>query len=99
MNKYDSDGILLRKMVEVYLNNKGTKNYAAKNKVVEDAVEDVPFPVDLAGVDFIEKLHQYKGVEDNGVVFRGRGVERRIPPIVNIKQLLSCTTRKKQQQP
>lgn len=45
--------------------------------------------MDLAGVDLVEKLHQYKGVEDNSVVFRRRGVERRVPAVVDVKQFLS----------
>ena len=46
--------------------------------------------MDLAGIDFVEKLHQYKGVEDNGVVFRGWGMKGCIPAVVNVKQILSC---------
>lgn len=74
----------------LYLDNKGTKDNTTEDEVVEDAFKDIPFPVDLAGVDLVEKLHQYKGVEDNGVVFRGRGVQGSISAVVYIKQSLSC---------
>lgn len=52
-----------------HLDNKGTKDDTAKYQVVKDAFENVPFAVNLASVDLIEKLHHHKGVEDNGVVF------------------------------
>lgn len=44
--------------------------------------------MDLARVDLIEKLHQYESVEDNGVVFRRRGVEGGVPAAVDVKHLL-----------
>lgn len=45
--------------------------------------------MDLAGVDLVEELHQHKGVEDNGVVLAGRGMERRLPATVNIEQFIA----------
>lgn len=73
-----------------YLDNEGTEDDTAEDEVVEDAFKDVPFAVDLAGVDLVEKLHQYKGVEDDGVVLRGRRVEGRVPAAVNVEHLLPC---------
>lgn len=46
--------------------------------------------MDLAGIDLVEKLHHYKGIEDNSVVFRGWGVEGRVPAAVNVKHFLTC---------
>lgn len=37
-----------------------------------DARKDVLLTMDLPGVDFVEELHQHKGVEDNGIVLAGR---------------------------
>lgn len=68
-----------------HLDNEGTEDDTAEDQVVKDALENVPFAVNLAGVDLIEKLHHHKGVEDNGVVFRWRGIEGRIPATVNVK--------------
>lgn len=73
----------------LYLDNEGTKNNTTEDKVVEDAVEDIPFAMNLAGIDLVEKLHHYKGIEDNGVMLRWWSVEWCIPAIVNVKQFLS----------
>ncbi len=73
----------------LYLDNEGTKDNTTEDKVVEDAFKDIPFAVDLAGIDLVEKLHHHKGIEDNGVVFRRWGVEGCIPAVVNVKQFLS----------
>lgn len=80
----------------LYLDNEGTKDNTTEDKVVEDAFKDIPFPVDLAGIDLVEKLHQYKGIEDNSVVFRRRGVEWCIPAVVDVKQLLSYRSRQRE---
>lgn len=45
--------------------------------------------MDLAGVDFVEELHEHEGVENDGVVLAGRGVQRRPPPAVDVKELLA----------
>lgn len=74
-----------------YLNNEGSQNDTTEDEVVKDAVKDVPFAVDLAGVDLVEKLHHHKSVEDDGVVFGGRGVEGSVPAAVDVKHFLSCT--------
>lgn len=76
--------------VLVYLDEEGAEDDAAEDEVVEDALEDVPLAVDLPGVDLVEELHQHEGVEDDGVVFRGRGVEGRIPAAVDVKHFLAC---------
>lgn len=46
--------------------------------------------MDLASIELVEDLHEDEGVEDNGVVLRGRGVERDVPPTVDVKHLLTC---------
>lgn len=74
----------------LYLDNEGTKDNTTEDKVVEDAFKDIPFTMDLAGVDLVEKLHHYKGIEDNGVVFRRWGVEGCIPAVVDVENFLSC---------
>lgn len=74
----------------LYLDNEGTKDNTTEDKVVEDAIKDVSLSVDLAGVDLVEKLHHYEGIEDNGVVFRGWGVEGCVPAAVDIKEFLTC---------
>ena len=73
-----------------HLHAERAKDDAAEDGGGEDAVEDVPLAVDLAGVDLIEELHQDKGVEDYGVVFRGWGMEGCIPAAVHIKDPLPC---------
>lgn len=78
----------------LYLDNKGTKDNSTEDWVVKDAFKDIPFTVDLAGIDFIEKLHHHKGIEDNGVVFRRRGLEGCIPAAVNVKQFFSYSSEK-----
>lgn len=74
----------------LYLDNEGTKDDTTEDKVVEDAFKDIPFAVDLSGIDLVEKLHQYKSVEDDGVVFRSWSVEGCIPAAVDVKHFLSC---------
>lgn len=74
---------------QLYLDYKGTKDNTTEDKVVEDALENIPFTMDLAGIDLVEKLHHHKGIEDNGIVLRGRGVEGSIPAAVYVKHFLS----------
>lgn len=73
----------------LYLDNEGTKNNTTEDEVVEDAFKDIPFAVDLASVDLVEKLHQHEGIEDDGVVFSRRGMEGCISAAVYIKNPLS----------
>jgi hypothetical protein len=72
-----------------YLDDKGAKDDGAEDEVVEDAVEDVALAVDLSGVDLVEELQEDEGVENNGVMLRGRRVEGCIPPAVDVKDLLT----------
>jgi len=51
--------------------------------------------VDLASIDLIEKLHEDEGVEDDGVVLRWRGVERRIATTVDVKYPLAWRVKNK----
>lgn len=46
--------------------------------------------MDLTSIELIEDLHEDEGVEDNGVVLRGWGMKRGVPPAVNVKHLLTC---------
>lgn len=46
--------------------------------------------MDFASIELVEDLHEDEGVEDNGVVLRGRGMKRGVPPAVNVKYLLAC---------
>lgn len=50
--------------------------------------------MDLASVDLVEQLHEDKGVEDDGVVLRGRGVERSVAATVDVKDALACTVKR-----
>lgn len=45
--------------------------------------------MDLPGVDLIEKLHEHEGVEDDGVMLRGRRVKRSVTAAVDVKDLLT----------
>lgn len=76
----------------LYLNNKGTKHNSTEDGVVKNALKDIPFAMDLAGVDLIEELHHDKSVEDNGVVFRGWCMKGCVPAAVNIEHFLPCRT-------
>ncbi len=73
-----------------YLYDQSSKHDGAENGVVEDALKDIPLAANLAGVELVEDLHQDKRVEDNGVVFRWRGVEGGVPATVDVKHLLTC---------
>ena len=73
-----------------YLYEEGSKDDGAEDGVVEDAFKDVPLAVDLASIELVKDLHQDKGVEDDGVVLGGRGVEWCVSAAVDIKHLLTC---------
>lgn len=45
--------------------------------------------MDLPGVDLIKELHQDEGVEDDGVMLRGRRVKRTVTAAVDVKDLLT----------
>lgn len=47
--------------------------------------------MDFSGIDFIKELHHDKGVEYDGVVFRGRRVEGSVTATVNVEDLLTYT--------
>lgn len=47
--------------------------------------------MDLSGVYFVKELHHDEGVEYDGVVFGGRGVEGSVTATVNVKDLLTYT--------
>ena len=71
------------------LQDEGAQDHAAEDGVAVDALEHVPLPVDLAGVDLVEELHHDEHVEDDGVVLRGRGVERSVTATVNVEDVLT----------
>lgn len=102
MLQYESPSRITKKRYKpkyarvLYLDNEGTKDNTTEDEVVEDAFKDIPFTMDFAGIDLIEKLHQYKGIEYNGVVFRGSSVERCIPAAVDIKDFLSYRSSQRQ---
>lgn len=73
-----------------HLYDQSPQHNGAEDRIVEDALEDVPLAVDLAGVQLVKDLHEDEGVEDDGVVLRRRGVEGRVPPTVNVKHLFTC---------
>lgn len=78
----------------LYLQSKGSQNNAAENGVPVNSLKHVPFSMDLAGINLIEKLHHYEDVEDYGVVFRWRGVQRSIAATINVEELLTFRQRK-----
>lgn len=85
------DGLLRSpSSVPRHLDDEGSQDDGAEDGVPVDALEDVPFSVNLACVELVEDLHEDEGVEDDGVVFRGRGVERGVPAAVDVKQSLTC---------
>lgn len=45
--------------------------------------------MNLASIDLVEKLHEDEGVEDDGVVLRGRGVEGCVAATVDVKHALA----------
>lgn len=67
-------GVTIASLPTEYLYQQGSQDDGAEDGVVENALEDVPLSVNLAGIDLVENLHQDKRVEHDGVVFRGRGV-------------------------
>lgn len=71
-----------------HLSRERPQHHRAEDGVAVDGLEDIPLTMNLAGIDLIEQLHHDEGVEDNGVVLGGRGVERGIPATVNVKKLL-----------
>ena len=72
-----------------YLYGKCTEHDGAEDGIRENPIKDVPLSVDLTCIYFVEELHENKGVEDDGVVFRRRCVQGSIPAIVYIKYLLT----------
>lgn len=72
-----------------HLYSQGAEDDGAKDEVLEDTFEDVSFSVDFACIYLVKELHQDKGVKDDGVVLRRRGVERGVTATVNVKDLLT----------
>ncbi len=78
-----------------HLHGKGPQNDGAEDGVGKYSVKNIPFSVDLASVDLIEKLHEDEGVKDDGVVLRGRRVEGSVAPTVNVEHALAWVVKKK----
>lgn len=81
--------------VSTYLHSNGAQNNRAEYGVLEDTLEDIPLSVDFTGIYLVKKLHHDKGVEDDGVMLRRRGVERGVTAAVNVKDLLTCKKEKR----
>lgn len=75
--------------IKTHLHSKGPENDGAKDGIGKYPIKDVSLSVDLASIDLIEKLHEDEGVENDGVVLRGRGVERSIATAVDVKHALA----------
>ncbi len=58
-----------------YLSNGSDEEDAVEDGIGEEALKDVSLAVNLARVHLIEKRHHHKGVEDDGEVLRGQGVQ------------------------
>lgn len=56
---------------------------------MEYAIKNVPFTVDLAGIDLVEQLHEHKGVEDDSVVLGGGRVQRGVASAINVEDIFS----------
>lgn len=72
-----------------HLHGEGPQDDGAEDGVGEDAVKDVSLSVNLASVDLVEELHQDEGVEDDGVVLRGRRVKRSVAATVDVEHALA----------
>lgn len=72
-----------------YLDDESSQNHTAEDGIAVDALKHIPLAVDLASVDLVEELHHDEDVEDDGVVFRGRGVQGHIATVVDVKNFLS----------
>lgn len=81
-----------RDIIKEHLHSEGPQDDGAEDGVGEDAVKDVSLSVNLASVDLVEELHQDEGVEDDGVVLRGRRVKRSVAATVNVEHALTWKT-------
>lgn len=57
-------------------------------------MEHIALAMDLAGIDLVEELHHDEGVEDDGIVLRGRRVQGCVPPAVDLEHLLACQVKR-----
>lgn len=74
----------------LYLYAKGSQNNAAEDGVAKNAIEDIAFTMDFAGIDLIEELHHDKGVEDDSIVLWGWRMQGSVATTVNVKENLTC---------
>lgn len=71
------------------LRDESTEQNRTEDPISENAGEDVSFAVYLPGVDFIEDLHEYEGVEDNCEMLRWSCVQGETTAVVNVEQNIS----------
>lgn len=71
------------------------QDHRTEDAVAEDVPKVGPLSMDLAGVDLVEKLHQHEGVEDDGVVWLGRGLRGAFLPLLMSKNFSLAKTRQK----
>lgn len=79
-----------------YLHSKRPQNDGTEDGVGKYSVKDVSLSVDFASIDLVEKLHEDEGVEDDGVVLGGRGVEWGVAATVDVKHALTWRVKKKE---
>lgn len=87
-------GIKTQLCVKPYLHCEGPQNDGAEDGVAKYSIKDVSLSVDLARIDLVEKLHEDEGVKNDGVVLRGRGVERSVAAAVDVKHALTWRAKK-----
>lgn len=79
-----------------YLNNKRANHYSNKYRISKDSFEYVSFSMHHTRVDFIEELHQYKGIEDYGRVRGWFTSGCSLKSIFNIKEVMPLEHQDKQ---
>ena len=72
-----------------YLSNGSDEEDAVEDGIGEEALKDVSLAVNLARVHLIEKRHHHKGVEDDGEVLRGQGVQWGAQAGVNVEEAVT----------
>jgi len=74
-----------------HLSNKSENPYCVVNWVCEQSNENVSLAMNLPGVNFIEKGHHDKSVEDHCKVNGGRSCDACTFAIINVKEQISCS--------
>lgn len=76
-------------LYDEHLADHGPYPDAVVDGVGEQALEDVALAVDLPSVDLVEEGHHDEGVEDDGEVLGGWGVELGVAPAVDAEEALA----------